>query len=149
MWRKRNYGTRGNILTRSALVNLLRSYELMEKVFKVYIYKDGRKPLVHSGPQLGIYASEGQFIERMEAASEFLTDDPSRAHMFFLPYSVYRMVTHLYVPNSRSMLPLATFIKDYVEALARQYPYWNRTKGADHFFVSCHDWVFHPASISR
>nr|PNR51934.1 hypothetical protein PHYPA_008308 [Physcomitrium patens] len=117
-----------------------KSYELMEKVFKVYIYKDGRKPLVHSGPQLGIYASEGQFIERMEAASEFLTDDPSRAHMFFLPYSVYRMVTHLYVPNSRSMLPLATFIKDYVEALARQYPYWNRTKGADHFFVSCHDW---------
>lgn len=113
----------------------------MERVFKVYTYPDGRKPLVHSGPLTGIYASEGQFIERMKHASQYLTADPLQAHMFFLPYSVQQMVTHLYVPDSHSMLPLATFIKDYVETLARRYPFWNRTQGADHFFVSCHDWV--------
>jgi hypothetical protein len=113
----------------------------MEKVFKVYIYRDGRQPLVHTGPVIGIYASEGQFIERMKRASAYLTKDPSQAHMFFLPYSVQHMVENLYVPNSHTMLPLATFIKDYVDSLARRYPFWNRTQGADHFFVSCHDWV--------
>jgi hypothetical protein len=122
-------------------IRLRRSYELMEQVFKIYTYRDGRQPLVHSGPLTGIYASEGQFIARMESAGQYLTDDPAQAHMFFLPYSVQQMVAHLYVPNSRSMLPLATFIKDYVDAVAERYPFWNRTQGADHFFVSCHDWV--------
>ena len=128
-------------------MKMRRSYELMEKVFKIYTYRDGRKPLVHSGPITGIYSSEGQFIERMKHAEQYLTDDPAQAHMFFLPYSVQQMVTHLYVPNSRSMLPLATFIKEYVETLARRYPFWNRTQGADHFFVSCHDWVSKPGHI--
>ncbi|KAG0560380.1 hypothetical protein KC19_10G176700 [Ceratodon purpureus] len=117
-----------------------KSYELMEKVFKVYIYRDGRPPLVHTGPVLGIYASEGQFIERMKRTGDYQTKDPSKAHMFFLPYSVQHMVEHLYVPNSHTMLPLATFIKDYVDSLSRRYTFWNRTQGADHFFVSCHDW---------
>lgn len=125
----------------SAVMNLHRSYELMEKVFKVYIYRDGRQPLVHTGPVIGIYASEGQFIERMKRAGEYQTKDPSKAHMFFLPYSVQHMVENLYVPDSHTMLPIATFIKDYVDSLARRYPFWNRTQGADHFFVSCHDWV--------
>ena len=29
-------------------------------------------------------------------------------------------------------------IQNYVRALTIKYPYWNRTLGADHFFVSCH-----------
>eukprot|EP00246_Nothoceros_aenigmaticus_P018171 TRINITY_DN9408_c0_g1_i1.p1 TRINITY_DN9408_c0_g1~~TRINITY_DN9408_c0_g1_i1.p1 ORF type:complete len:653 (-),score=102.87 TRINITY_DN9408_c0_g1_i1:470-2428(-) len=117
-----------------------RSYELMEKVFKIYVYKEGEKPLVHAGPRTGIYSSEGQFIERVTKGSNFVTEDPQRAHMFFLPYSVVNMVLSLYVPGSRSMLPLATFIKDYVHELAGKYPFWNMTEGGDHFFVACHDW---------
>lgn len=122
-----------------------RSYEIMEKVFKVYIYKDGSKPLVHCGPTTGIYASEGQFIKSIKRANGHVVKDPAKAHMFFLPYSVQHMVTHLYVPNTHSMLPLATFIKNYVNSLAARYPFWNRTQGADHFYVSCHDWVKNSA----
>lgn len=30
-------------------------------------------------------------------------------------------------------------VQAYVESLRFKYPYWNRTLGADHFFVTCHD----------
>lgn len=30
-------------------------------------------------------------------------------------------------------------VEKYVEHLKFEYPYWNRTLGADHFFVTCHD----------
>lgn len=120
---------------------LYRSYELMEKVFKVYVYRDGSKQLVHSGPKTGIYASEGQFLERIRRPNNYVVRDPWKAHMFFLPYSVQHMVSHLYVPNSHTMLPIASFIKNYVNSIASRYSFWNRTQGADHFFVSCHDWV--------
>lgn len=30
-------------------------------------------------------------------------------------------------------------IGDYVRNLMLKFPYWNRTLGADHFFVTCHD----------
>ncbi|KAK7850160.1 putative glycosyltransferase [Quercus suber] len=30
------------------------------------------------------------------------------------------------------------FIKDYILNISQKYPYWNRTGGADHFYVACH-----------
>lgn len=123
-----------------------KSYHLMEQVFKTYVYAEGSAPLVHAGPLTGIYASEGQFISAMvtqaqgQGTNRLVTRDPHAAHMFFLPYSVAHMVEHLYVPGSRSMLPLATFITDYVNTVAAAHPFWNMTAGRDHFLVACHDW---------
>lgn len=34
---------------------------------------------------------------------------------------------------------MTVIVKDYVDSLINKYPYWNRTLGADHFFVTCHD----------
>ena len=34
---------------------------------------------------------------------------------------------------------MTIIVRDYVEGLMSKYPYWNRTLGADHFFVTCHD----------
>ncbi|BBN06451.1 xylogalacturonan beta-1,3-xylosyltransferase [Marchantia polymorpha subsp. ruderalis] len=115
------------------------SYKLMEELFRVYVYKDGSNRFVRNGSLTGIYASEGQFIDKI-IGSCFEEDDPERAHMFFLPYSVAEMVLSLYVPDSQDMHPLINFVTDYVNNLARTYPFWNRTEGADHFFVACHDW---------
>jgi hypothetical protein len=114
---------------------------MMKKVFRVFVYKDGEKPLVHMGPQTGIYASEGLFIKQMLASNTFVVQDPSKAHMFFMPYSVKNMEIDLYVPDSKIMLPITSFVKSYVDRIQSLYPFWNRTAGADHFFVSCHDWV--------
>lgn len=114
----------------------------MQKTFKVYVYKDGYKPLVHAAKTGGIYATEGLFLKRMDdPGNRYTVSDPTQAHMFLLPYSVRQLVDFIQDPYSRSMRPLKTFIANYVERITSKYPYWNRTRGADHFFVSCHDWV--------
>jgi len=33
----------------------------------------------------------------------------------------------------------ATAVEDFVKSIISQYPYWNRSLGADHFFISCAD----------
>ncbi|KAJ3705542.1 hypothetical protein LUZ61_009247 [Rhynchospora tenuis] len=117
-----------------------RSYAEMEKKFKVYIYKEGEPPIFHDGPCKSIYSSEGRFIHSMEIDDKFRTRDPELAHVYFLPFSVVKMVKLIYVPNSHDMEPLRRTISDYINVIATKYPYWNRSIGADHFMLSCHDW---------
>lgn len=117
-----------------------RSYELMESILKVYIYKDGKRPIFHHPHLRGIYASEGWFMKLMEENRQFVTRDASRAHLFYLPYSARQLELALYVPNSHNIKPLSIFLRDYVNWIARKYPFWNQTRGADHFLVACHDW---------
>ncbi|CAA7410420.1 unnamed protein product [Spirodela intermedia] len=97
----------------------------MEKLFRVYVYEEGEPPLFHDGPCKSIYSMEGRFIYAMESESPFHTRDPEKAHVYFLPFSVTKMLT----------------IVDYVDVIARKYRYWNRSLGADHFILSCHDWA--------
>lgn len=113
----------------------------MEKTFRIYVYKDGYRPLVHYAKESGIYATEGLFLKRLREGNRVTVTDPSKASMYFLPFSVRQMVDHLQDPHARSMRTLKTYIANYVEKIAAGYPFWNRTHGADHFFVSCHDWV--------
>ncbi|KAB5564105.1 hypothetical protein DKX38_004159 [Salix brachista] len=117
-----------------------RSYELMETILKVYIYPDGDKPIFHQPHLYGIYASEGWFMKFMEESREFVTRDPEKAHLFYLPYSARQLELAVYVPNSHNLRPLSIFMRDYANMIAAKYPYWNRTHGRDHFLVACHDW---------
>ncbi|KAH6771756.1 Exostosin family protein [Perilla frutescens var. hirtella] len=117
-----------------------RSYEWMERLLKVYIYRDGKPPIFHQPQLSGIYSSEGWFMKLMEASRQFVTKDPEKAHLFYLPYSARKLQLALYVPNSHNLQPLSIFLRDYVNMLAAKYPFWNRTHGSDHFLVACHDW---------
>lgn len=68
--------------------------------------------------------------------------NPDEAHVFMLPISVAQIVRYVYNPlttYSRDQLMWITI--DYTNIIAHRYPYWNRTRGADHFLASCHDWV--------
>nr|XP_043625280.1 probable glycosyltransferase At5g03795 [Erigeron canadensis] len=118
-----------------------RSYELMERTLKVYVYKDGEKPIFHQPILKGLYASEGWFMKLMEGNKQFVVKDPNKAHLFYMPFSA-RMLEHkLYVRNSHNRTNLRQFLKIYAEKIAAKYPFWNRTGGADHFLVACHDWA--------
>ncbi|KAI3524407.1 hypothetical protein L1887_03062 [Cichorium endivia] len=68
---------------------------------------------------------------------------PDEAHAFFIPISVTRIVQYLFSPDDDPfgfMGRLQAIVEDYISVIAARYPYWNRSDGADHFFVSCHDW---------
>lgn len=118
----------------------------MVKKFKVWIYKEGEHPTVHIGPMHNKYAIEGQFIDEMESKNNpFRASHPDEAHAFFLPFSVANVVQYVYQPittvKDYSRDRLQRLLTDYVTVVADKYPYWNRSNGADHVMVSCHDWV--------
>nr|GMD83986.1 probable glycosyltransferase At5g25310 [Ipomoea batatas] len=117
------------------------SYEEMERRLKVYVYEEGETPLVHDGPCKSIYSSEGRFIGEMESGStHFRTPNPNLAHLYFMPFSVVSMVRYIYKPDTYDVTPLRHFVSDYVTVISTKHPFWNRTSGADHFMISCHDW---------
>lgn len=117
-----------------------RSYLEMEKQLKVYVYDEGEPPLFHNGPCKSIYSMEGNFIHKMEMDSHFRTKDPEKAHLFFLPFSVAMLVRFVYVRDSYDLGPIKQTVIDYVNVVSTKYPYWNRSLGADHFMLACHDW---------
>ncbi|RAL43923.1 hypothetical protein DM860_014059 [Cuscuta australis] len=111
------------------------NYAEMEKKFKVYIYPDGDPNTFYQTPRklTGKYASEGYFFQNIRE-SNFVTDDPDQAHLFFIPISCHKMRG-----KGTSYENMTIIVQNYVESLIVKYPYWNRTLGADHFFVTCHD----------
>ncbi|KAJ0511804.1 putative xylogalacturonan beta-1,3-xylosyltransferase [Helianthus annuus] len=119
-----------------------RSYELMEKTLKVYIYKEGEKPIFHQPEAVmkGIYASEGWFMMQMKSSKRFITKKPKQAHLFYIPYSSKLLKATLF-PNSYNRESVVPYLKSYIDMISRRYNFWNRTGGADHFLVACHDWA--------
>ncbi|KAK2637407.1 hypothetical protein Ddye_032199 [Dipteronia dyeriana] len=92
----------------------LPNYQNMLKSFKIFTYTPPQ-PLVFSTP------AESLFFSSLMNSS-YLTQDPEQAHLFFVPFSS--------ATPTRSLSRL-------VNALRTDLPFWNRTLGADHFYVSC------------
>ncbi|OMO63494.1 Exostosin-like protein [Corchorus olitorius] len=112
-----------------------RNYEEMERRFKIFVYPDGDPNTYFHTPKSlsGKYASEGYFFKNIKE-TQFLTHDPEMAHLFFIPISCHKMRA-----QGLSYENMTRTVKEYVESLMVKYPFWNRTLGADHFFVTCHD----------
>ncbi|GAV60530.1 Exostosin domain-containing protein, partial [Cephalotus follicularis] len=119
------------------------SHSEMIKQFRVWAYKEGEQPLFHKGPLNNIYAIEGQIIDELGSVkSPFLARHPDEALAFFLPVSIVNIVRFVYKPYSNySRVRLQNIVKDYIDVISTRYSYWNRSSGADHFLVSCHDWA--------
>ncbi|KAG0495813.1 hypothetical protein HPP92_000504 [Vanilla planifolia] len=123
--------------------NFQRSYDLMEQMLKIYVYKEGNKPVFHQPLLRGIYASEGWLMKLLQNDRHFVVRDHRKAHLFYMPFSSRLLQLSLYVRNSHSHRNLAQHLKNYVDLIAAKYSYWNRTSGADHFLAACHDWAPH------
>nr|KAJ0206288.1 hypothetical protein LSAT_V11C500262690 [Lactuca sativa] len=119
------------------------SHTEMMQTFKIWTYKEGDIPLMHNGPMKSIYSAEGHFIEEMERnGNPLAAKHPDEAHAFFIPISVAKIVHYLFTPAEAYgfLERMQTIFEDYIDIISQRYPYWNRSNGADHFFVSCHDW---------
>lgn len=115
----------------------------MEKRLKIWAYRDGDEPLVHRAPIKDIYAIEGQFMDELESGkSPFMARHPDAANAFYIPIGLTKIVQYVYEPPHYYGKWIPRVVTDYIYFVADKYPYWNRSNGADHFLVSCHDWVF-------
>ncbi|KAG6418910.1 hypothetical protein SASPL_121117 [Salvia splendens] len=124
-----------------------RSYELMEKTLKIYIYSEGERPIFHEPELNGIYASEGWFMKQLQENKHFVTKNGDKAHLFYLPFSSHVLQEVLYVPDSHSRKNLVRYLSSYLKNITTTHRFWDRTNGTDHFLVACHDWA--PAETGR
>lgn len=111
----------------------------MNRSFKIFVYPHKKDdPFanallpVDSEPG-GNYASESYF-KKVLMRSHFITKDPSEADLFFLPFSIARLRHDPRVDVGG----IQDFIKLYISNISKNYPYWNRSGGVDHFYVACH-----------
>ncbi|KAL0323671.1 UNVERIFIED_CONTAM: putative glycosyltransferase [Sesamum calycinum] len=93
-------------------------------------------PAIYWNPS-AFYQSYKEMERRFKV---FKTSNAQAAHVYFMPFSVTWMVKYLYKPNTYNVSPLKEFVSDYVKLISTKHPFWNRTQGADHFMLSCHDW---------
>lgn len=119
----------------------LEEYKEMNKSLKIYIYPHKKTdpfsnillPVKDEEQPAGNYASETYFKKSL-FNSHFITKNPSEANLFFLPFSI----ASLRHDRRVGVAGIQEFVKNYVHNISRTYPYWNRTGGADHFYVACH-----------
>ncbi|XP_075502168.1 putative glycosyltransferase At5g03795 [Primulina tabacum] len=119
--------------------SFLKNYEEMNRSLKIFVYPHKRDDpfanvlLPVDFEPNGNYASESYF-KKVLVNSHFITKDPSKADLFFLPFSIARLRHDPRVGISG----IKDFVKDYLTNISREYPYWNHSGGADHFYVACH-----------
>ncbi|KAL4576311.1 hypothetical protein LXL04_012403 [Taraxacum kok-saghyz] len=95
---------------------LFSNYDKMLDSFKIFVYAT---PPITDGT-IFTTTQESQFYTSL-IQSPFVTEDPSQAHLYFVPF-----------PSSLSTRNLARLIRN----IRVSYPFWNRTLGADHFYLS-------------
>lgn len=111
----------------------------MNKSLKIYVYRHKKTDpfanvlLPENSEPGGNYASESYFKKSL-FNSHFLTKDPSKADLFYLPFSI----ASLRHDKRVGVGGIQTYIRNYIRDISRAYPFWNRTGGADHFYVACH-----------
>lgn len=124
-----NVGSAGDVLEDNPVGRLkVFVYELPSKYNKKILQKDPRC-LNH------MFAAE-IFMHRFLLTSPVRTLNPEEADWFYTP--VY--TTCDLTPNG---LPLPfkspRMMRSAIQLISSNWPYWNRTEGADHFFVVPHD----------
>lgn len=114
-------------------------YAEMKRSMRIFIYPHRKndpsvniyRPITRS-PK-GNYASE-EFFQQALYRSGFVTQDANNANFFFMPVSI----TKARQDKRIKVAGLKAFCAKYVKGVRELYNHWNRSNGADHFYLSCH-----------
>ena len=117
----------------------LSDYAEMKSAIRVFVYPVERTNPFYNIFQVrattpgGNYASEEYFKQAL-LKSPFVTKDPAEAHFFYMPVSI----TKARLDRRVGVEGLQKFCREYVTDVRARWGYWNRSSGADHFYLSCH-----------
>ena len=78
----------------------------------------------------GTFEADRVFLKRMHARRHVVTD-PETAVLFFVPVMLSAMRGNLWEPQD--------YLAALVRRIRREYPFWNRSLGADHVFMTTQD----------
>lgn len=78
----------------------------------------------------GVFYANRVFLEMLHAKGR-VTTDPDAAALFFVPVMLVQMGGNLWQPQA--------FLLQVVHYIQRWHPFWNRTGGADHIFITTQD----------
>ncbi|XP_054804925.1 probable glycosyltransferase At5g03795 [Prosopis cineraria] len=115
------------------------NYREMKMSLKIYVYPHSKDDpfanvlLPADEEPGGNYASESYFKKAL-MKSQFITEDPANADLFFMPFSI----ASLRHDRRVGVGGIQDFVRDYIQEISHKYPYWNRSGGSDHFYVACH-----------
>ncbi|KAB5561308.1 hypothetical protein DKX38_006265 [Salix brachista] len=84
----------------TALCRIRKKQTKPKLMLKVYVYKEGEKPIFHQSKMRGIYASEGWFMKLIEGNKKFVVRDLRKAHLFYLPFSPHMLRVAMFDRNS-------------------------------------------------
>lgn len=115
------------------------NYEEMKRKVKVFVYphddKDTYRDIYRAWDKTpsGNYASEAYFKQALMKSS-FVTSNAAEADFFFMPVSI----TRARIDKRVGTEGVKEFCKQHVSAVQREWSFWNRSGGVDHFYLSCH-----------
>lgn len=100
----------------------LQNYQKMVQNFKVFMYYQPNININTNTTQFSFKTEQESLFYSSLQNSSYLTQHPEQAHLFFLPFS-----------SNTSTRSLAR----HISRIRNDFPYWNRSLGADHFYLSC------------
>ena len=112
--------------------------------FKIYVY-DLPSSIAHQEAyEAGwrehdpLYIAYKHFLSQL-LNSQFITQNPQKAHLFYIPALTYAYTSNLGDPNPH-LLRVISYVQN-------NYPWWNRTSGKDHILWTSEDrgacWLKH------
>ncbi|KAL2651863.1 hypothetical protein R1flu_019991 [Riccia fluitans] len=112
-------------------------YEEMLSSFKLFVYPvddHAFSALSRLGQEEARFTDD--FFFQLLTRSDFVTLDPEKAHLYFIPLSIRSLMDEGLVRSTR----YGRFLNKYIQKIRDDYPYWHRTLGADHAVVVCNDY---------
>jgi hypothetical protein len=121
------------------LLNLVKSGERNLKIFIYPVPDETSVPLPHFDLEFSFphYLYRLHRFQSDDSRYNMLVTNPEEANAYLIDC---RWISHIHSPNRQNNIdPTVSYLLPIVNKVINSYPYFNRTMGADHFFIQTFD----------